>query len=421
MQNRHARSLTRPLRQACALALSLLVAAGCSDNPSAPDAAGDATTTADARGGPGGPAAQGADQVYEFAPPVFDIAAAPNGNILVAETVFPVVPEGVGGTMTTVREIRRTGPGGVRHVVDMSTRPGSPINGLAMLGARSFFATSGGKDTALAAGVWHVTPAGQRLIGDVEAFETAVDPDANGGVQWKNPVCEASDTYSAGPQSNPYHLARLRGGTALVADGAGNSLLEANMNGRMDWVAVFTPPTPTGGSSDDPADWLVLFPLGGDANCYVQPVPTAVDIGPDGGYYVGELTGVTPADIGIGTSPTTELSRVWRIESGARNVTCPSADCQQVLGGFTSILDVAFGPDGMLYVVEYDEANWFAATVVGAPAGGTVNACDVGSGDCSVVESGLVLPSAITFDKWGNLWLLENNLGAPTVRQVDLD
>lgn len=417
MQNRTSHWHSRPLGWAGALTLSLLAIAGCSDNPSAPDTGGDETTTADARGVPG---AQSAGQVYEFAPPVFDIAAAPNGNILVAETVFPAVPEGVGGTMSTIKEIRRTGPGGVRDVTDMTTLPGSPVNGLAMIGARSFFATSGGKDTALAAGVWHVTPGGQSLIGDVEAFETTVDPDANEGPQWKVTACEESPPFSAGPQSNPYHLERLRGGTALVADAAGNSLLEANMNGRLDWVAVFTPPTETGQSSDDPADWMVLLSFPG-LDCYVQPVPTAVAIGPDGGYYVGELTGVTPEDIGVGSSPTTGLSRVWRIEPGARNVTCPSADCLQVLGGFTSIIDVAFGPDGMLYVVEYDEANWFAATVLGLGSGGTINACDVGTGGCSIVESGLTLPSAITFDKWGNLWLLENNLAVPTVRQVDLD
>lgn len=77
-------------------------------------------------------------------------------------------------------------------------------------------------------------------------------------------------------------------------------------------------------------------------------------------------------------------------------------------------------PDGMLYVVEYDEAGWFPATTTGG-AGGTINRCDVGTGNCDVVAEDLVLPSAIAFDKRGELWLLENNLAAPTVRQVDLN
>ena len=403
-----------------ALMSVLVFAAGCADSLSAPDPAATADATVGAT--QSGPASVTA--VYEFAPPVFDIAAAPNGNILVAETVFPVTPTGVGETMTTVKEIRRTGGAdGIGEVAQITTLPGSPINGLAATGAQSFFATSGGKDLALGAGVWHVTPGGQRLIGDVEAFAKANSVDALEGPQWKIPACEINPDagFSEGPHSNPYHLDRLDGGTALVADAAGNTLLEANMNGRMDWVAVFTPAVADGSSSDDPSDWMVLFPLGADANCYVQPVPDAVAVGPDGAYYVGELTGVTPADIGIGGGPTTELSRVWRIAPGARNVTCPSEDCTQVASGLTSIIDVAFGPDGMLYVVEYDEAGWFTAVTAG-PTSGTINRCDVmGAGGCEVVEDGLTLPSAIAFDKWGDLWLLENNLFAPTVRQVDLD
>lgn len=37
-------------------------------------------------------------------------------------------------------------------------------------------------------------------------------------------------------------------------------------------------------------------------------------------------------------------------------------------------------------------------------------------GKCEVVADGLEFPSAITFDKQGNLWLLENNTSNPTVR-----
>lgn len=398
---------------------AVALVAACGETPGEPGISTPSATT-DAR--PGGGAADLASGPYEFAPPVFDIAAAPNGNILVAETVFPAVPTGVGGTSTSIKEIRRNGnAAGVREIARVTTVPGSPINGIAPIGSGSFFATTGGKDLALGAGVLRVSRGGQQLVGDVEAFETEVDPDANGGPQWKIPACEFNpgQGYSAGPQSNPYHLAALGGEAALVADAAGNSLLEVSAGGVLDWVAVFTPPVADGSSSDDPADWMVLFPLGPDADCYVQPVPNSVAVGPDGAYYVGELTGVTPMDIGIGNSPTTGLSRVWRIEAGANNVTCPSADCGQAFSGFTSIIDVEFGADGMLYVVEYDEANWFVATTAG-PTGGTINRCDPSNGACSEVASGLSLPSAITFDKWGDLWLLENNLFAPTVRRVTL-
>lgn len=56
-----------------------------------------------------------------------------------------------------------------------------------------------------------------------------------------------------------------------------------------------------------------------------------------------------------------------------------------------------------------------AGRPAGSPGGGTVQRCDVTVGACQVVASGRPLPSVITFDKWGDLWLLESNIIAPTV------
>jgi hypothetical protein len=57
---------------------------------------------------------------------------------------------------------------------------------------------------------------------------------------------------------------------------------------------------------------------------------------------------------------------------------------------------------------------------IGNPAGGTVKSCDVSTGACSTVVSGLTLPGAITFDKWGDAWLLESNIAAPKVYRLAL-
>ena len=105
--------------------------------------------------------------------------------------------------------------------------------------------------------------------------------------------------------------------------------------------------------------------------------------GPDGGYYVGELTGVSPG-------PSLEMSRVWRIEAGTTGALCDgaSAACELLATGFTSIIDLAVGPDGDLHVVELDENGWLTSVGVGTPAGGTVNRCDVVTGDCQVAEIG---------------------------------
>lgn len=359
--------------------------AGCDDAPIGPETSGEVASARSGQGSgiPAGP--------HTFAPPVFDIAAGPNGNLLVPVTVFPAVdpPEEEGATSTSaIWEIRRNGD--TRQIAEVTTVEGSPVNGLEANGQGNFLVTIGGLDLAVGAGLLRVSRGGQRLVGDIETFEIENDPDAFEGLEWKDQQCEGVPPFSVGPQSNPYHLARRSGGEALVGDAAGNTVLSVENPGRVDWVAILTPPTA------------------------------------DGDIYVGELTGVTPTDIGLEEDgPTTGLSRVWRIDAGARHVVCPSAACEVVLSGFTSILDLAFGPDGKLTVVEYDENGWFTALEADPPnpAGGAVRQCDVdmhaSKGDCDLVEDGLTLPAAVTFDKRGDLWVLENNLVEPTVRKLE--
>jgi hypothetical protein len=362
-------------------------------------------------------------QSYEFTAPVLDISAAPDGSILLAETIFSSAEiPGEGETSETVIK-RIHHRKGVSTLGTINTVKGASLNGLAALGKSNFFAAAGGPDQAVGAKIYRINPGGQTVIGDIEEYEQRVDVDANKGVMWKNTLCEAAGPFTAGPQSNPYHLTTDKS-DILVADAAGNSLLSVKKNGHIDWVAVFTPPTENGGSSVNPEDWMELFSVPG-LTCYVQPVPTAVAIGPDGDYYVGELTGVTPTDIGLEVGgKTTGLSRVWRIEAGARNVNCPSDDCKVVLDGLTSILDIEVGPDGWLYLIEYDKNGWFTATSGAGPAGGTLKRCNPDTGNCETIEgenSFLLFPGAITFDKWDNLWLLERNIADPaTVRQVTL-
>lgn len=365
---------------------------------------------------------------YTFNPPVFSIDATPSGGIILAETVFPGTEVPPPGTSTTVvKEIQINGK--VKTVTELTTVTNSPINGLESIGNGNFFATGGGLDKAVGAKVFHASNGSQRLIGDIEKYETDNDPDANAGLGWKIPACEENPGagFTAGPQSNPYGVASLGGNEALVADAAGNALYWTKANGQLELVATLTPPTESGIGSSNSEDWLVLFPLGEESNCYVQPVATSVAVGPNGDYYVGELTGVTPTNIGLEEDgPTTGLSRIWRIDAGARDAICPSDQCEVVASGLTSVLDLEFGADGWLYLVEYDKNGWFPATQTPpVTAGGTIKRCDVlGGGDCEVVygsDETVIYPSGITFDKWNTLWLLKENLFNPTVMKVSLD
>jgi len=190
-------------------------------------------------------------QSYEFTAPVLDISAAPDGSILLAETIFSSAEiPGEGETSETVIK-RIHHRKGVSTLGTINTVKGASLNGLAALGKSNFFAAAGGPDQAVGAKIYRINPGGQTVIGDIEEYEQRVDVDANKGVMWKNTLCEAAGPFTAGPQSNPYHLTTDKS-DILVADAAGNSLLSVKKNGHIDWVAVFTPPTENGGSSVNP-------------------------------------------------------------------------------------------------------------------------------------------------------------------------
>jgi hypothetical protein len=84
------------------------------------------------------------------------------------------------------------------------------------------------------------------------------------------------------------------------------------------------------------------------------------------------------------------------------------------------VIDLEFGPDGLLYVLEYDEAGWFATFNPMTVTNGTINRCDVSTmpATCTVVVNDLVLPGAITFDSKGDLWVVERNVTTPEVRRI---
>jgi hypothetical protein len=304
---------------------------------------------------------------------VFDLATNPDGSLLAGETFPGNVVELRKGEMSLVSE----GLFGV--------------TGLAPIGRGNTLVLTGGGFGPPEAGtkLYRVSRGGTRMVADLGHFEETVNPD------------QVWNTLE--PESNPYNLVGLGGGAALVADAAGNSLVHVATNGAMDWVAVLTPQLAETQYLKD----FVGCPESGAPFCGLpdaipaQPVATSVAVGPDGYAYVGELTGF-PGTPGI--------SRVWRVDPNSRHVICPSADCTQALGGLTSVVDISFGPDGRLYVVELDALGWLAIEIVGgtAVAGGRVKSCDVATGTCDVVADGLSLPLALTFDAEGAPWVAEN-------------
>ena len=100
--------------------------------------------------------------------------------------------------------------------------------------------------------------AGPRIAADIGAFEAAADPDGQG------------------PDTNPTGLLQSGGGYVLT-DSGGNSLLRVQ-GGHVSSIADF----------NTPGAAAVPFP---PCSIDVDSVPTGVVVGPDGAYYVSELTG----------------------------------------------------------------------------------------------------------------------------------
>ena len=205
--------------------------------------------------------------------------------------------------------------------------------------------------------------------------------------------------------SNPFGVQALSADEALVVDSGANALHRVDRHGDVTTLATFPgSPVPTAnlkslaGCPDSGAEFCGL-----PDELPAESVPTSVVVGPDGWYWVSELRGF-PAP--------TDHSRVWRVSPEASGAECGTTpECELAIdGGFTSIVDLKFGPDGALYVVELDERSWAAVEIFQQPTGGTVNRCDLGTLSCGNVHTGLPVVTAVTFDLDGRLWALTNAL-----------
>jgi sugar lactone lactonase YvrE len=143
--------------------------------------------------------------------------------------------------------------------------------------------------------------------------------------QWRNDVDVAAHEFTFNPgggpvDSNPYGVLAEPGGE-VVTDAGSNTLLRVGPTGAISTLAVF-PSRAQGRSTDS--------------------VPTSVAVGPEGAYYVSELTGI-PFSAGA--------SVIYRVVPGQAPTVAWS--------GFTTVIDIAFDPDGSLYVLEHSTGPVF--------------------------------------------------------------
>lgn len=296
------------------------------------------------------PAAAGPSSVVVggmFNPRGIDVG--PSGRLLVAESGA--------GAITEVR-LKHRRPPAVSRFASLPAVPDpslGPID-VARAGHGTAYVVMSGQTTPTPFGrLLRVKRNGSvSLVADIGAYQRGdIDPDDIEG----NPA-----------ESNPNGLALLRGGHVLVADAAGNDLLLVDRRGRITTVARFKPelvPFPPGLPFGPPAGTLVPS----------ESVPTAVAIGPDGAWYVSELKGFPFAK---------GSSRIWRIRPGSVGATCDPArpstgPCRTVATGFSSVIDLAFGKRGTMYVLEIAKEGLVDVELRGNPPIGALWAVRHGS------------------------------------------
>ena len=276
----------------------------------------------------------------------------------------------------TVRHVVRTGPGAGTVTVVLRTQrqavaPAVDINRKGTIFALTSAPPPGG--SVRGAGVLYrwVAKQGKHRIANITRYQKG-DPDPY-------------NLEGSRRESNPFGVAALPRGGALVADAAGNDVLRVSRRGNVVTVARVKPRrvrVPSGLGPDAP-------PAG--TRMWSEAVVTSVTVGPDGYWYVGELRGY-PATPG--------KSQIWRIKPGTRGAVCnprrPNhGPCKRYADGFTSIVELDRG-DGGLYVVELSKQGWLKLEM-GAPGSSTGSLFWLGSPSqrVEVMPGELAMPGGV--------------------------
>jgi len=212
-------------------------------------------------------------------------------------------------------------------------------------------------------------------IADLWAFENENNPDQEVG--------------NKDVDSNPVDVLAGHRGRLYVTDAGGNTVLRVSRRGDVEVVSLFpniTMPDPFGGPDVD-----------------MNAVPTGVVGGRDGALYVSQLTGF-PFPIGG--------AKVFRVDPRSGEYTTYAT-------GFTMAMDLDFGRDGTLYVLEID-----SDTLLGDARDGTLWAVPPGGGTPEKIElpaGTLVHPGGIAVGKHGDLYVSNHGTEAGTGELLKID
>lgn len=184
---------------------------------------------------------------------------------------------------------------------------------------------------------------------DLYAHEAAENPDGDAtyGFVGLSPECEAlfppaggmisPPSYTGLVDIHPYSSLALNR-SIYVADAGANAITRVGYDGAVSTLAVLPPQAPIQLTAEQLAEFE--FPACAAGVDYItEPVPTDVEIGPDGWLYVTTLPG-GPEDPSLGAR-----GSVYKVNQ-------KSGEVKLVASGFAGATGLAVATDGAIYVTE---------------------------------------------------------------------
>jgi len=229
------------------------------------------------------------------------------------------------------------------YQVYQSTEKNAEVGAASTYAKKVTFTITGKKKLVMQ---WKKGDAKAHQLANVGAYEEKKNPDAGQayGLQGVTPECAAKwPVKQAGPaqytgvvDSHPYSSYTTADGV-YIGEAAGNDILWIDNSGKIKTVAVLPPTEVT--ITQAAADELHLDACFVGLKYWLEPVPTDVELGPDGWLYVSSLPG-GPESAALGAN-----GRVYKVnpKSGAVKL---------VATGFIGTVDLAVANNGDIYVAE---------------------------------------------------------------------
>ncbi|MEH2117277.1 ScyD/ScyE family protein [Nostoc sp.] len=187
--------------------------------------------------------------------------------------------------------------------------------------------------------------------------------------------------------SNPFSLL-LDGNNIIAVDTGANELLSVGTDGS-NLKAIATIPRQT---LTNP-----VFPTGASSSPFeIQAVPTNVAKGPDGAYYISQLTGF-PFPEG--------KAKIYRVGSDGQPTVYTD--------GFTQLTDLAFDPEGNLYALQYANQSLWKGNLDGS----VIKIATDGTRTTILNGNGLDSPTGLTIGADGAIYVA-NRGDSPGLGQV---